>query len=89
MCVLDKLDVKTCIAFGEGAGANIICRFAVFFSNFFSQLLIKVLLIIMNFQENKELLLMIFSLATIIIIIFFAGERERTEALKLFRIQCL
>ncbi|MCP9266377.1 Ndr family protein [Dirofilaria immitis] len=29
VCVLDKLDVKTCIAFGEGAGANIICRFAV------------------------------------------------------------
>ncbi|VDM93062.1 unnamed protein product [Onchocerca ochengi] len=29
VCVLDKLDVKTCIAFGEGAGANIICRFAL------------------------------------------------------------
>lgn len=29
VCVLDKLEVKTCIAFGEGAGANIICRFAV------------------------------------------------------------
>ncbi|VDN52642.1 unnamed protein product [Dracunculus medinensis] len=29
VCVLDKLDVKTCIAFGEGAGANIICRFAM------------------------------------------------------------
>uniref|UniRef100_F1KZG5 Protein NDRG3 n=1 Tax=Ascaris suum TaxID=6253 RepID=F1KZG5_ASCSU len=29
VCVLDKLDIKTCIAFGEGAGANIICRFAM------------------------------------------------------------
>ncbi|VDO25869.1 unnamed protein product [Brugia timori] len=29
VCILDKLDVKTCIAFGEGAGANIICRFAM------------------------------------------------------------
>uniref|UniRef100_A0A1I7XCQ0 Abhydrolase_2 domain-containing protein n=1 Tax=Heterorhabditis bacteriophora TaxID=37862 RepID=A0A1I7XCQ0_HETBA len=28
-CVLDKFDVKSCIVFGEGAGANIICRFAV------------------------------------------------------------
>ncbi|ETN73875.1 Ndr family protein [Necator americanus] len=27
--VLDKLDVKSCIVFGEGAGANILCRFAV------------------------------------------------------------
>lgn len=27
--VLDKLDVRSCIAFGEGAGANIVCRFAL------------------------------------------------------------
>ncbi|KAL6723425.1 hypothetical protein Aduo_018435 [Ancylostoma duodenale] len=27
--VLDKLDVKSCIVFGEGAGANILCRFAM------------------------------------------------------------
>uniref|UniRef100_A0A0N5BUB2 AB hydrolase-1 domain-containing protein n=1 Tax=Strongyloides papillosus TaxID=174720 RepID=A0A0N5BUB2_STREA len=27
--VLDKVDVKTCVAFGEGAGANILCRFAI------------------------------------------------------------
>lgn len=27
--VLDKVDARTCIAFGEGAGANIICRFAL------------------------------------------------------------
>uniref|UniRef100_A0A0N4ZIR4 AB hydrolase-1 domain-containing protein n=1 Tax=Parastrongyloides trichosuri TaxID=131310 RepID=A0A0N4ZIR4_PARTI len=27
--VLEKVDIKTCVAFGEGAGANIICRFAV------------------------------------------------------------
>lgn len=33
VCVLDKLDVKSCIAFGEGAGANIICRFAMEFPN--------------------------------------------------------
>ncbi|CAD5216699.1 unnamed protein product [Bursaphelenchus okinawaensis] len=26
---LDQLDVRSCIAFGEGAGANIICRFAL------------------------------------------------------------
>lgn len=30
-CVLDKFEVKSCMAFGEGAGANIICRFAVSF----------------------------------------------------------
>ncbi|KHN79830.1 Uncharacterized protein Tcan_07585 [Toxocara canis] len=29
VCVLDKLDIKTCVAFGEGAGANIVCRFAM------------------------------------------------------------
>lgn len=28
-CVLDKIDARSCIAFGEGAGANIICRFAL------------------------------------------------------------
>jgi protein NDRG1 len=33
VCVLDKLDVKTCIAFGEGAGANIVCRFAMAYPN--------------------------------------------------------
>jgi len=33
VCVLDKLDVKTCIAFGEGAGANIVCRFAMAWPN--------------------------------------------------------
>uniref|UniRef100_A0A914V174 Uncharacterized protein n=1 Tax=Plectus sambesii TaxID=2011161 RepID=A0A914V174_9BILA len=33
VCVLDKVDVKTCIAFGEGAGANIVCRFAMAFPN--------------------------------------------------------
>jgi len=27
--VLDKVDARSCIAFGEGAGANIICRFAL------------------------------------------------------------
>ncbi|KJH42341.1 Ndr family protein [Dictyocaulus viviparus] len=32
-CVLDKLDVKSCIVFGEGAGANILCRFAMENSN--------------------------------------------------------
>ena len=39
VCVLDKLDIKSCIAFGEGAGANIICRFAVglLFSSHVSQ----------------------------------------------------
>jgi protein NDRG1 len=29
VCALDKFDIRTCIAFGEGAGANIICRFAL------------------------------------------------------------
>jgi hypothetical protein len=29
VCILDAVDVRTVIAFGEGAGANIICRFAV------------------------------------------------------------
>jgi hypothetical protein len=29
VCVLDAVDVAECVAFGEGAGANIICRFAV------------------------------------------------------------
>lgn len=29
VCLMDKLDIKTCIALGEGAGANIICRFAM------------------------------------------------------------
>lgn len=24
---MDQLDIRTCIAFGEGAGANIVCRF--------------------------------------------------------------
>jgi protein NDRG1 len=33
VCVLDKFDVRTCIAFGEGAGANIICRFALAWQN--------------------------------------------------------
>ncbi|KAH7732076.1 Ndr [Aphelenchoides avenae] len=33
VCVLDKFDVRTCIAFGEGAGANIICRFALAWPN--------------------------------------------------------
>ncbi|KAI1725449.1 ndr family domain-containing protein [Ditylenchus destructor] len=33
VCVLDKVDVRTCICFGEGAGANIICRFALFWPN--------------------------------------------------------
>jgi pimeloyl-ACP methyl ester carboxylesterase len=28
-CVLDKVDARSCIAFGEGSGANIICRFAL------------------------------------------------------------
>ncbi|KAI6177321.1 hypothetical protein M3Y97_00893900 [Aphelenchoides bicaudatus] len=28
-CVLDQLKLQSCIAFGEGAGANIICRFAL------------------------------------------------------------
>ncbi|GMT06880.1 hypothetical protein PENTCL1PPCAC_29054, partial [Pristionchus entomophagus] len=32
-CVLDKFNVKSCIAFGEGAGANIICRFAMSYPN--------------------------------------------------------
>jgi pimeloyl-ACP methyl ester carboxylesterase len=32
-CVLEKIDVKSCIAFGEGAGANIICRFALLYPN--------------------------------------------------------
>ena len=27
--ILDHLNVKTCVGIGEGAGANIICRFAV------------------------------------------------------------
>lgn len=27
--ILDKFSVKNCIAIGEGAGADIICRFAV------------------------------------------------------------
>lgn len=29
VCVLDKCDVRTCVALGEGAGAVIVCRFAV------------------------------------------------------------
>lgn len=29
VCVLDNFDFQSCIAFGEGAGANIICRFAL------------------------------------------------------------
>lgn len=29
VCVLDAAQIKTVIAFGEGAGANVICRFAV------------------------------------------------------------
>jgi len=33
VCVLDTADVRTCIAFGEGAGANIICRFALAWPN--------------------------------------------------------
>jgi len=33
VCVLDAVDVRTCIAFGEGAGANIICRFALAWPN--------------------------------------------------------
>lgn len=33
VCVLDAMDVRTCIAFGEGAGANIICRFALAWPN--------------------------------------------------------
>ncbi|KAH7699434.1 Ndr [Aphelenchoides avenae] len=28
VCVLDKCDVRTCVALGEGAGAVIVCRFA-------------------------------------------------------------
>ncbi|KAF8354037.1 hypothetical protein PRIPAC_95660 [Pristionchus pacificus] len=32
-CVLDKFEVKSCMAFGEGAGANIICRFAMTYPN--------------------------------------------------------
>lgn len=32
-CVLEKFDVKACIAFGEGVGANIICRFAMQYPN--------------------------------------------------------
>lgn len=31
--ILEKIDVKSCIAFGEGAGANIICRFALVYPN--------------------------------------------------------
>lgn len=31
--VLDTLDVKFCIGFGEGAGADILCRFAMFWPN--------------------------------------------------------
>jgi len=31
--VLDKVDARSCIAFGEGAGANIICRFALLHPN--------------------------------------------------------
>lgn len=31
--VLDKFEVKSCILFGEGAGANILCRFAMENSN--------------------------------------------------------
>ncbi|KAI6239154.1 hypothetical protein M3Y99_00619300 [Aphelenchoides fujianensis] len=27
--ILDKVDARSCIAFGEGAGANVICRFAL------------------------------------------------------------
>uniref|UniRef100_A0A914CCE8 Ndr n=1 Tax=Acrobeloides nanus TaxID=290746 RepID=A0A914CCE8_9BILA len=33
VCVLDKADVRTCIAFGEGAGANVVCRFALAWPN--------------------------------------------------------
>uniref|UniRef100_A0A915MFY6 Uncharacterized protein n=4 Tax=Meloidogyne TaxID=189290 RepID=A0A915MFY6_MELJA len=33
VCVLDEVDVRTCIAFGEGAGANIISRFALVWPN--------------------------------------------------------
>lgn len=33
VCILDSVDVRTCIAFGEGAGANIICRFAIAWPN--------------------------------------------------------
>ena len=33
VAVLDTVDVRTCIAFGEGAGANIICRFALMWPN--------------------------------------------------------
>jgi len=33
VCILDAVDVRTCIAFGEGAGANIICRFALSWPN--------------------------------------------------------
>ncbi|CAJ0955238.1 unnamed protein product, partial [Mesorhabditis belari] len=33
LCVLEKLDVKSCIGFGEGAGANIIARFAMEYPN--------------------------------------------------------
>jgi len=33
VCVLDIVDVRTCIAFGEGAGSNIICRFALAWPN--------------------------------------------------------
>ncbi|KAF7639655.1 hypothetical protein Mgra_00000981 [Meloidogyne graminicola] len=33
VCVLDEVDVRTCIAFGEGAGANIIARFALTWPN--------------------------------------------------------
>ena len=27
--ILDQLDFKSCVAMGEGAGANIVCRFAM------------------------------------------------------------
>jgi protein NDRG1 len=33
VCVLDEVDVRTCIAFGEGAGANIVSRFALAWPN--------------------------------------------------------
>jgi len=33
VCILDHFDVRTCIAFGEGAGANVICRFALQWPN--------------------------------------------------------
>ncbi|KAH7722483.1 Ndr [Aphelenchoides avenae] len=33
VCVLEKFEVRTCIALGEGAGANVIRRFAIYWPN--------------------------------------------------------